>query len=471
MSRLAVVVVMVSVSACLKAWQPEGTYACAPDGTCPAGFFCDTPFDAGAICCNHDTVRCLTLRAADQTCAEGQTSAVYFRDRDGDGFGNPNEQDLRCGRPAGFAERGAKEDCDDSKPEVNPLTPEQCNGVDDNCDGDLDERLMPREGYSRDEDGDGYPQQGSVVLACAAPPGTVRSSLPADCAPFEAARRPGVGERCNGIDDDCDGLITAASYVDTQTVNEPVRFPCVVPNTAGVCEAGVLTCAAGVAPACTSLRRPGPEVCDGLDTDCDGTLDNQPGCGGPPSLVGQPSLRYGGGVVAGGTGLFNRCQKNRVTAAGTNVGGRLTGVRTATSDGYLVWWAEATSDAGWDLSAPDVRLGLAWTATGTNPVAGRGLWGQAGDSSDGVFPAVYLCGDADDELVRFRWDQASTAFKQTETAFSGQLHLDPTQPDGGFVLGLGSGFDTRRVRRVEVMVRFLGRDYDFNMTAPTGFVK
>ena len=473
MSRArTLVLALSSTMACFQPSAPTKLFACNDDGTCPSRYTCDQAFDGPAVCCIPGALACPTLRNPDTSCGQGGNGQTYLRDRDGDGFGNGSEPDFRCARPIGFAPAGAREDCDDSNFDVKPTTVERCNGIDDNCSREIDEGLA-REFFVRDEDGDGYPLLDGGVLACMPPPGTVRAlGALDDCAPFSPSQHPDAGERCNDIDDDCDGSKLASRYLDTQLVSEPVRFPCLVPNARGVCVDGVLTCPTGAQPVCTALRGPSAEVCDGIDTDCDGALDNQPGCGGPPSLVGQPNLRYGGGVVPGGTGLFDRCQKNRISAAGTNAGGRLTGTRS-NADVSLVWWVEATSDAGWDLSAENLRLRLAWNASGTMPSATRGLWGIAGTGAgeDGVHPVVYLCGDADNDLVRYRWEQTSTSFKMNETSWSGQLHLDPAQPDGGFVLGLGSGFDTRRVRRVEVMVRFVGSTYDFSMQPSTGFLK
>ncbi len=478
MSRArTLVLALSSTMACFQPSAPTQSFACNDDGTCPSRYTCDQAFDGPAVCCIPGALACPTLRNPDTSCPKGGNGQSYLRDRDGDGFGNGSEPVIRCAQPAGYAPTGAREDCDDTNPLVNPMTAEGCNGIDDNCNGEIDETLT-RERFVRDEDGDGYPKLDAGVQACAAPPGTVRAlGALDDCKPFSPSQHPDAGERCNGsndaADDDCDGTPFASRYLDTQLVSEPVRFPCLVPNAKGVCVDGVLTCSASVQPVCTSLRAPSAEVCDGLDTDCDGVLDNQPGCGGPPSLVGQANLRYGGGLVPGGTGLFDRCQKDRISPAGTNAGGRLTGTRSNDAGVSLVWWVEATSDAGWDLSAENLRLQLTWNASGTMPSATRGLWGIAGAGAgeDGVHPVVYLCGDANDDLVRYRWEQASTSFKMNETSWSGLLHLDPAQPDGGFVLGLGSGFDTRRVRRVEVMVRFLGGNYDFSMQPSTGFVK
>ncbi|MDP3234390.1 MAG: putative metal-binding motif-containing protein [Myxococcales bacterium] len=472
MSRARTLVLAVSSTmACFQPSAPTQLFACNADGTCPSRYTCDQAFDGPAVCCIPGALACPTLRNPDTSCANGGTGQSYLRDRDGDGFGNGSEPVIRCARPVGYAATGAREDCDDTNGLVNPDTAEECNGVDDNCNGDIDEGLT-RELFVRDEDGDGYPKLDGGVLACAAPPGTVRAlGALDDCKPFSPSQHPDAGERCNGdtdaADDDCDGSPFASRYLDTQLVSEPVRFPCVVPNARGVCVDGVLTCSASAQPVCTSLRAPSLEVCDGIDTDCDGVLDNQPGCGGPPSLVNQPNLRYGGGIVPGGLQVSDRCQRGRIIAPGTNVGGRLTGTRSGSD--YLVWWAETTSDAGWDLSAENLKMVLAFNATGASPGMTTGLWGTS--PNDGVFPVVFLCGDLDTDVVRYRWDSSATAFKLNEMSHRSLLHLDPAQPDGGFILGVGSGFDTRRVRRIEVMLRFFGTTYDVNMLPATGFVK
>ena len=63
--------------------------------------------------------------------------ATYYRDADGDGFGNAALSITACGQPAGYVSNGA--DCNDGNPEVHPGAREACDGIDNNCNGSVDE--------------------------------------------------------------------------------------------------------------------------------------------------------------------------------------------------------------------------------------------------------------------------------------------------------------------------------------------
>jgi hypothetical protein len=77
-------------------------------------------------------------------------SAVYYRDADGDGYGNPGLTTSACVGtiPAGYVADNT--DCDDTDAAVHPGATEICNSTDDNCDGQIDEDLS-----GVDSDGDG----------------------------------------------------------------------------------------------------------------------------------------------------------------------------------------------------------------------------------------------------------------------------------------------------------------------------
>lgn len=64
---------------------------------------------------------------------------TFFEDKDNDGYGGTNSVQAYFA-PDGYTEIGG--DCDDTDPNVNPGAPEKlCNGIDDNCNGKIDEGL------------------------------------------------------------------------------------------------------------------------------------------------------------------------------------------------------------------------------------------------------------------------------------------------------------------------------------------
>jgi len=94
-------------------------------------------------------------------------------------------------------------DCDDNDPAVNPAALEMCDGVDNDCDGDTDEAdAVDAQSWYPDGDGDGYGTNVGGVTACAGPSGTVADNT--DCDDADPWIHPGAVEMCNGLDDDCD---------------------------------------------------------------------------------------------------------------------------------------------------------------------------------------------------------------------------------------------------------------------------
>jgi hypothetical protein len=71
-------------------------------------------------------------------------------------------------------------------------------------------------------------------------------------------------ETCNGLDDDCDGAADEEAVEIGTTCNAGLP---------GVCANGSVSCEAGEV-VCHSILTASPEVCDGLDNDCNGTVDN-----------------------------------------------------------------------------------------------------------------------------------------------------------------------------------------------------
>ncbi len=169
-------------------------------------------------------------------------------DSDNDGVGDacdncpndPNAGQADCNSD------GVGDACD----EINPNTDDSdCDGVDDSCDSVADDDYVSTPTTC-----------GNGVCSAAGEMACVAGSLMDTCVPGDPT---GADDDCDGVDQDCSG-IADDNYVST-------------PTTCGTGECladGELICTSGaLVDTCT----PGPpteELCDGLDNDCDGTVDN-----------------------------------------------------------------------------------------------------------------------------------------------------------------------------------------------------
>lgn len=116
-------------------------------------------------------------------------------DEDGDGWGDAEV--VACEGAAGFA--SARGDCDDAQPDVHPQGGRDCDGRDEDCDGEVDE--VPS---WLDVDRDGYGDSSYGHVGCPVPEGYALHSR--DCDEADDAIHPGAAETWyDGIDQDCDG--------------------------------------------------------------------------------------------------------------------------------------------------------------------------------------------------------------------------------------------------------------------------
>lgn len=191
-----------------------------------------------------------------------------FADRDGDGFGAVEAGCVTC------------VDCDDDEPLVNPAAVEVCNGVDDDCDGDVDGNAEDVATYFLDRDADGFGDSGAPVEECEAPEGYV--DVGTDCDDTMASRHPGAAETCNQMDDDCDGEVDEEpvdgvnAYPDADgdlyTSGEPIQL-CWSSDWTGYTDA---TSGDDCDDTDEAVSPDAEEVCNGVDDDCDGDIDE--GC-------------------------------------------------------------------------------------------------------------------------------------------------------------------------------------------------
>lgn len=133
---------------------------------------------------------------------------------------------------------------------------ETCNGVDDDCDGDVDEGCDCLPGAAQSC----YtgPTETQDVGACSS--GTQTCSGTGAWGPCNGDTTP-IAESCNSVDDDCDGILDELDDPGACDTGDD-----------GVCSGGVQSCSAG-ALVCEPIAAPEAEVCDGLDNNCNGTAD------------------------------------------------------------------------------------------------------------------------------------------------------------------------------------------------------
>ena len=131
---------------------------------------------------------------------------------------------------------------------------ENCNGLDDNCDGNVDEGFVGLGDACDGPDSD-YCPNGTTICAADGAGVTCGPEDPAD-----------VVEPCDGLDNDCDGVIDGAFPDLGATCDGP---------DSDLCENGEIVCTGdGLGTECGTESVEGiPELCDGVDNDCDGGVD------------------------------------------------------------------------------------------------------------------------------------------------------------------------------------------------------
>ncbi|MCH1473826.1 MAG: putative metal-binding motif-containing protein, partial [Bacteroidia bacterium] len=104
----------------------------------------------------------------------------------------------------GFSE--SQGDCDDTNESINPEALEICDGIDNDCDGLIDEGVLII--FYQDSDSDGFGNPDIFIESCSLPNGYSSNNL--DCDDQNPQVNPQVTEIQDGIDNDCDGIIDEA---------------------------------------------------------------------------------------------------------------------------------------------------------------------------------------------------------------------------------------------------------------------
>ena len=218
-------------------------------------------------------------------------TAAWYADADADGYGDPATETWACDGGSGLVDNAR--DCDDTDDLVWPGAPEVCDLLDNDCDDEVDEGVTLT--WYVDVDGDGYGLASVSLEACTLPTGYAASAD--DCDDGDAAVNPGAEERCDGVDDDCDGDTDEDSAVDASTWyadrdndgfgDATTGAPACTADTGRVADATDCddTDAAEYPDA--------PETCDGDDDDCDGDTDEDSAVDAPTWYADADGDGYG----------------------------------------------------------------------------------------------------------------------------------------------------------------------------------
>ncbi len=214
------------------------------DGFCPSNQ-CEDLSLYGGDCDDENrlinpgaTESCDTL---DNDC-DGRTDEPF--DVDQDGFFDGLVPDCILNYPE------EQLDCNDQLALINPAAEEACDGNDTNCNGLIDDGL--------DQDGDGY-------RIC---------DVPADCNDEDASVFPNATELCDGADTNCNGFIDDGVGLEFADSDADGWSDCT-----GDCDDNDFTVNPGVMEACDEADNDcDGEVDEGLDNDGDGVPGAHPGC-------------------------------------------------------------------------------------------------------------------------------------------------------------------------------------------------
>ncbi|MCB2195746.1 MAG: hypothetical protein KQH79_07790 [Bacteroidetes bacterium] len=197
---------------------------------------------------------------------------TWYLDSDNDGYGNAENYIVSCNAGEGYVTNS--DDCDDENESINPSVDEYCDGMDNDCNGVIDDNPVDITTWYLDSDEDGYGNPDQIILACSQPEGYV--SISNDCDDTNMNVNPDQDEFCDDIDNNCNGIIdedavdalTWFADLDYDGYGDPYNtiVACTQPE-------GYVNNDSDCDDNNPDVNPEGTEVTDGMDNDCDGEVD------------------------------------------------------------------------------------------------------------------------------------------------------------------------------------------------------
>ncbi|MBI2108215.1 hypothetical protein HYT54_03750, partial [Candidatus Woesearchaeota archaeon] len=189
----------------------------------------------------------------------GGSKSTYYRDADGDTYGDPADTILDCSAPSGYI--SDNNDCGDTGETaagINPGASESCNGADDNCNSQTDESLTAPNAD----------KQSGICANSKKVCGGVSRWLEPDYAQISGYQDSEIS--CDGIDNDCDGNVDESAPVFYQDADSDGYGNAALTAKSCAAPSGYVIYSTDCDETNPAINPGGIELCDNADNNCDG---------------------------------------------------------------------------------------------------------------------------------------------------------------------------------------------------------